>query len=347
MTTSKTAIIIGAGPAGLTAAYELLQRTDIQPIVLEADDHVGGISATINHNGNRMDLGGHRFFSKSDWVMDWWQRIMPIEQQTPSGPIPAQDQPALLMRNRLSRILFLRQLFSYPLSLSLRTLRQLGLGRLVRILFSYLGARLLPIHPEQNLEQFFINRFGRELYQTFFRNYTEKVWGVPCAEISADWGQQRIKGLSITKSVLHALKRLRGRSADVAQKGVETSLIERFLYPKQGPGQMWESVAAKVQAQGGVLHFHQQVVGVELEGERIVAVTTRNTQSGEQTRWAADYVLSTMPIKDLIQAAGQQVPEEVYRIATQLQYRDFLTVGVLVRKDGMGGEGNQLEQMPD
>src|SRR5271167_1722254 len=268
--TRKIAVIAGAGPAGLTAALELSRRTDITPVVIEADAQVGGISKTINYRGNRMDLGGHRFFSKSDWVMRWWQEILPVaEGQTqasstlrvhyqgkshdlmPEGLAPASSDAVMLVRRRLSRILHRRRFFDYPLTLNSRTLKNLGLTEAFRIGVSYGRARLKSRSPEITLEDFLINRFGARLYRTFFKDYTEKVWGVPCGQISAEWGAQRIKGLSVAKAVAHALTSPFRSSSDAAQKRTETSLIERFLYPKFGPGQMWEEVARRVTTRGG------------------------------------------------------------------------------------------------
>jgi len=263
----RTAIIIGAGPAGLTAAYELLTRSDIHPIVLERSTYMGGISRTIRHNGNRMDLGGHRFFSKSDRVMNWWLAQMPIAQEDEAESTDLR----MLLRSRRSRIYFLRRFFEYPVQLTWDTLSKLGLWRTARIGLSYLRSVLFPIKPVNNLEEFFINRFGRELYLTFFKSYTEKVWGVPCQEISAEWGAQRVKGLSVTKTITHLLKkRFNGHHPrDVAQKSTETSLIEQFLYPKYGPGQMWETVAQKVKALGGEIHTGIDVRGLHCVDGRV------------------------------------------------------------------------------
>jgi protoporphyrinogen oxidase len=262
----KTAIIIGAGPAGLTAAFELLTRSDIHPIVLEKSDAMGGISRTVNYKGNRIDIGGHRFFSKSDRVMNWWLGHMPIDEAASGGrrisyhgqsreidgPTPGNQDAVMLIRQRKSRIYFLRKFFDYPIRLSLQTLVKLGPIRTIKIGLSYLKTVLFPPKKVENLEDFFISRFGRELYLTFFKSYTEKVWGVPCDKISAEWGAQRIKGLSITKSLIHFLKTATSRkAADVGQKNTETSLIENFMYPKLGPGQLWEQVADKILAMGG------------------------------------------------------------------------------------------------
>lgn len=346
----KTAIIIGAGPAGLTAALELLRRTEIHPIVLEATDDVGGIARTVEYKGNRMDIGGHRFFSKSDRVMQWWQEILPIqaldgkpiaityqrrtrEVEAPAaGPDPDREDRVMLVRKRTSRIYFLRRFFAYPISLTLDTLTKLGFVRTVRIGLSYLRSVVFPIRPETNLEEFFINRFGRELYRTFFKSYTEKVWGAPCRAISAEWGAQRVRGLSITKTVLHVLKNAVRRRRDLAQKDVETSLIERFLYPKYGPGQMWREVARRVREMGGEIIPRRVVVGLERKGDRITSVHARDSVSGETAAYSADYVISTMPIQELIRALGDGVPETVRRVAEGLVYRDFITVGLLVRE---------------
>ncbi len=346
----KVAVIAGAGPAGLTAALELLRRSDIAPIVFEADAQVGGISKTINYRGNRMDLGGHRFFSKSDWVMRWWQDILPIAQGeaqrpdalrvhyqgkshnlTPEGPGTASLDDVMLVRQRLSRIFYRRRFFRYPLSLDADTVKNLGLMESLRIGLSYGHARLNVRSPEITLEDFLINRFGVRLYRTFFKAYTEKVWGVPCEQISAEWGAQRIKGLSVTKALAHALASPFRNSADAAQKHTETSLIERFLYPKFGPGQMWEEVARKVSARGGGMHLRHRIVGVESDGLVVTAVDVLDEATGSLQRVSCDYFISTMPVRDLVSMLR---PEDlqVQRIADNLPYRDFMTAGLLVRR---------------
>ena len=341
----EVALIVGAGPAGLTAAYELLQRSHVAPIVIEADGQVGGISKTIVYRGNRMDLGGHRFFSKSDWVMRWWQSMMPVEHEspttlayqgervafTPESRRGTADERVLLVRQRLSRIFYRRRFFDYPLKLNAATLGNLGLAYSTAIGMSYLRARLAPRSPEVTLEDFLFNRFGERLYRTFFKDYTEKVWGVPCSQISAEWGAQRIKGLSVSKAIGHALTRPFRARGDTRQKGVETSLIERFLYPRLGPGQMWETVAERVALAGGEIHLRQRVVGITRENQRIVAVDVRDDSSGAVRRIPCSYLISTMPIKEL---CGLLSPPdgEVARIASALPYRDFMTAGLLVRR---------------
>lgn len=347
---NRIAAIAGAGPAGLTAALELLRRSDIVPIVFEADAQVGGISKTVNYRGNRMDLGGHRFFSKSDWVMRWWQEILPIAggqldtdeplrisyQQnsrdwSPSAFASPTADSVMLIRQRLSRIFYRRRFFDYPLKLNLNTLTNMGVGEIMRVGASYARARLAKRHPETSLEDFLVNRFGERLYRTFFEQYTEKVWGVPCSEISAAWGAQRIKGLSVTKALTHALARPFRRSSDTAQKQTETSLIERFLYPKFGPGQMWEEVARRVESLGGRIHLRHRVVGIERSGATITAVAVLDEESGTVRRLACDYFLSTLPVQELASMLSPE-DERVARVAKLLPYRDFITVGLLLRR---------------
>jgi protoporphyrinogen oxidase len=326
----RTAIIIGAGPAGLTAAHELLTRTDIRPIVLERSDYMGGISRTVQYKGNRMDIGGHRFFCKSDRVMNWWLAQLPS-----ANGLGEETNEVMLVRSRKSRIYFLRRFFDYPVQLSKDTLRQLGMRRTLRIGLSYLHSMLFPIRKAENLEQFLINRFGRELYLTFFKSYTEKVWGVPCDRISAEWGAQRIKGLSIRKAIQHFLKQSAGKkNSDIAQKGTETSLIEQFLYPKFGPGQLWEKVAGRVVQMGGEVITNFEVTAVEVVDGRVAAVRGRDAD-GNERRITGDYFFSTTSVKELVAAfgaGGARVPDNVREVAGALQYRDFITVGLLVDK---------------
>jgi protoporphyrinogen oxidase len=345
----KVAVIAGAGPAGLTAALELLRRSDITPIVIEADAQVGGISKTINYRGNRMDLGGHRFFSKSDWVMRWWQEILPVAEGqaqpsnalrihyqgqahdlTPEGLAPASSDAVMLVRRRLSRIFYRRRFFDYPLTLNASTVKNLGLVEAVKIGLSYGRAQLKSRSPEITLEDFFINRFGTRLYRTFFKDYTEKVWGVQCAEISAEWGAQRIKGLSVAKAIAHALMSPFRSSSDTAQKETETSLIERFLYPKFGPGQMWEEVARRVITRGGAIHLRQRVVAIERVAGRAVSVDVLDETAGAVRRVPCDYFLSTIPVRDLI-AMLKPDDTSIAQIAADLPYRSFMTAGLLLR----------------
>ena len=351
---AQTALIIGAGPPGLTAASELLDKTSIQPILFEASDHIGGIARTVNHHGNRIDIGGHRFFSKSDRVMEWWLRFMPLQgvddtngsavisyqnkhrsiDATREGPDPEKTDRVMLVRNRLSRILFLRKFFDYPISLNLTTLTNLGPWRIVRIGTDLMRTRLFPIRHERSLEDFLINRFGRELYLTFFKDYTEKVWGVSCDKISPEWGAQRIKGLSLTKALLHAVGSLfkRKRDGGISQKSTETSLIERFLYPKLGPGQLWEYVAETVQQRGGEVHMQHEVVRILHEAGRVTGLEVRDHTTGATRQHTGDYIFSTMPVQDLLRSMGDGVPQEVREVSDGLMYRDFITVGLLLSK---------------
>jgi protoporphyrinogen oxidase len=354
----RKALIIGAGPAGLTAAFELVKRTSIQPVVLEKSDSMGGISRTVRYKDNRMDIGGHRFFSKSDRVMNWWMQVMPVEASANGNgnhnisyqgknrdvvapveaPDPQHDDRVMLIRNRKSRIYFLRQFFDYPIQLSAQTIKGLGLLRTAKIGASYAKTMVRQQKPEKTLEQFLINRFGKELYLTFFKSYTEKVWGVPCNQISAEWGAQRIKGLSITKAIGHFLKQrfakkpASGNSPDISQKGTETSLIEKFMYPKLGPGQLWEYVAEDVKAKGGVVKTGWNVEKLYTDGFHITAAEAVNAATGERETIKADYFFSTMPIKELMRCLQAPVPANVLQVSDGLIYRDFITVGVLLKK---------------
>jgi protoporphyrinogen oxidase len=358
---NEKAVIIGAGPAGLTAAYELLTRSNIVPIVLEKSEYMGGLSRTVEHNGNRIDIGGHRFFSKSDRVMNWWLEHLPLEGSTlkphkisyhrndrlVTGNAPTTDgQPSMLVRQRKSRIYFLRKFFAYPIQLTSDTLRNLGIRRVLRIGFSYLKTLLFPPKHVENLEQFFISRFGKELYLTFFKSYTEKVWGVPCEQISAEWGAQRIKGLSIKNTLLHLAKKLGKRSSDLRQKDTETSLIEQFLYPKLGPGQLWEVVADKVKALGGEILTRQEVTSIHTDKGRITAVSVRGPD-GLERQVTGNYFFSTMPIKELVNELQAAVPAHVREVSSNLQYRDFITVGLLVKKLSVKDRENPTGRIQD
>ena len=341
----KKAVIIGAGPAGLTAAAELIEKTDLHPVVLEATDAIGGISQTVEYKGNRMDIGGHRFFSKSHEVMDWWERRMPVQGArskddillglddkplAPGGPDPEHEDRVILLRHRVSRIFFLRKFFDYPISLSKDTFANMGLGRTLKAGFGYLGS-VLHKRPENSLEDFYINRFGKPLYEMFFEDYTRKVWGVHPSGLGADWGSQRVKGLSVT-AVLKDMMNKAFKKKDAQGENVETSLIEQFIYPKYGPGQLWEIVAHDVEACGGEIRRQAEVVDIHVEDGRVTSVGYRNAD-GTIARETCDCLLSSMPVKDLVAAlSGIAVPEEVARIARELPYRDFITVGLCVKK---------------
>jgi protoporphyrinogen oxidase len=263
--------------------------------------------------------------------MEWWSGQMRLDGQPRPPDFPNDNDAVMLVRSRKSRIYFLRKFFDYPISLSGQTLGNLGLVRTLKIGFSYLRVALFPPRQVDNLEQFFISRFGRELYHTFFKSYTEKVWGVPCTEISAEWGVQRVKGLSITKTILHVLKKAFSSTTDLRQKGTETSLIEQFLYPKLGPGQMWEIVAGKVAAQGGEIITGFNVDKVLVEGNRVRGVSGI-ASNGKRREFRGEYLFSTMAVKDLVNSLDCEVPAQVREISGALLYRDFITVGLLVKK---------------
>lgn len=341
---NKCAIIIGAGPAGLTAAYELVTKTNIKPIIIEKTNDIGGISKTVVHNGNRMDIGGHRFFSKSDVVMNWWQNILPLQDVAPKdamnlsvkfstqGPGTEKTDRVMLIRNRLSRIFYLGKFFDYPIKLNWKTVSNLGIIRIVKIGLTYLSIKIFPVKNISSLEDFFISRFGKELYETFFKDYTQKIWGVPCGEIAADWGAQRIKELSVSRTLLHAIKTLFKKDQSIEQKNIDTSFIKQFLYPKFGPGQMWETVARTVEEKGGVIIKNAEVTGLSVSEYQITGLTYYNHMTGAQAVLKGDYYLSTMPVKDLISAIGSSVPEHVQQMSDGLPYRDSVTVGLLLNE---------------
>ena len=348
----KRAIIIGAGPAGLTAAYEFATRTDIIPIVIEASDLMGGISRTVNYKGNRIDIGGHRFFSKSERVMEWWMKMMPVEKtdssneeifyhgksnsvDTSKGVDSLSTDQVMLIRNRKSRIYFLRNFFDYPIKLSIDTLKKLGFLSTIKIGLSYIKIRLFPIpkSEEKNLEQFFINRFGKELYETFFKSYTEKVWGIECHNISSEWGAQRIKGLSISEAIRNFIKKAFEKKkieSDIFQKNTETSLIEKFMYPKYGPGQMWDTCAERIKELGGEIQTNKKCIKWFGDNNAIRGVEILNLENNQTERIEGDYYFSTVPIKELINNFEYtDIPTNVKEISEGLLYRDFLTVGLL------------------
>jgi protoporphyrinogen oxidase len=350
---NKTAIIIGAGPAGLTAAYELITKTDIKPIIIERTNDIGGISKTVVHNGNRMDIGGHRFFSKSDTVMKWWQEILPIQgsdskddilkdiyyqkkriqvKLSPEGPDPEKIDRVMLIRTRLSRIFFLRKFFDYPITLNGKTISNLGIIRIIKIGWSYIWIQIFPVKNVNSLEDFFISRFGKELYKTFFKDYTEKVWGIPCTEIAADWGAQRIKELSVKRALIHAVKSIFKKESSIEQKNTDTSLIEQFMYPKLGPGQMWETVAKIVEEKGGIIIKNSEVVNLNIAENQITELSYYNPATNLKSVVKGDYFFSSMPVKDLMTAMEDKVPANVKTVSDGLQYRDFITVGLLLNK---------------
>lgn len=338
----KNVVIIGAGPAGLTAAYTLLKESgEYHPIILEESDLIGGISRTERYNGNRIDIGGHRFFSKNDEIMKLWMDILPLQGSPSKDDIvlgrthtfsddksadPEKTDNVFLARTRVSRIYFRRRFFDYPISLKPATFINMGFANTVKAGFGYIKSAIHKL-PETSLENFYINRFGKPLYQMFFEDYTTKLWGVHPSQIAADWGAQRVKGLSVWKVITTSLSKP-FRKKDSA---VETSLIEEFYYPKYGPGQLWERMAQLDMEMGAELRMNSEVVGVSLEAGKATSVTILDKTSGKKETIACDYVISSMPIKDLA-AALPNVPQDVLSIAEGLPYRDFITVGLLLNK---------------
>ena len=356
MTDKQSVVIIGGGPAGLTAAWELIKdggadRYDVT--VLEETHEFGGISRTVKHNGNRMDIGGHRFFSKDDRIMDWWKNTLPLQgapsyddkklnrehDMEPGGPDPEVEDKVMLKRHRVSRIYWNKHFLDYPISLSAGTLKAMGFKLTMVAGFSYLKSMVHKL-PEDNLENFYINRFGRKLYSMFFEGYTEKLWGRHPSEISADWGAQRVKGLSIMGVLKNAFQKLLPKKRDNSE--VETSLIEEFWYPKYGPGQLWETVESNCENAGVKVVTDAKVIEVRQQNGHISSVVTE-AADGTRTEWNADQFVSSMPVKDLVEAidaagadteaaatGSKAAPEAVTEVAEGLPYRDFVTVGLLV-----------------
>ena len=324
---SPKAVIAGAGPAGLTAALELLRQTDVTPQVFEADNVVGGISRTVNYKGNRIDIGGHRFFSKSDEVTNWWNAMMPV-LPTQSLAGSEDNDCVMLRRNRVSRIYYLRRFFDYPIVLSKQTFVNMGLCRTLRAGIGYLASTVHK-RKEKSLEDFYINRFGKPLYSMFFEDYTEKLWGAHPSRLGSDWGSQRVKKLSLSKILKDMIMKRLGTKGKRGK--VETSLIEEFIYPKYGPGHLWETVAKAVENEGGSISMETSVEKINVSNGRVVSVTVRDND-GKTKTVACDYFLSSMPIKDLIASLdGIEIPEDVRKVASELPYRDFITVGFLVK----------------
>ena len=336
----KKALIIGAGPAGLTAAYELLTKSkDIEVVVFEESDCFGGISKTVNYKGNRMDMGGHRFFSKIPEVNAWWDHMLPMQGHptyddiilhrpmpvAEGGPDPEKEDRVMLTRHRVSRILFDTKFYDYPISLKPETFKNFGLLTTLKVGFSYLGSMFHKL-PEDNLENFYINCFGRKLYSMFFEYYTENLWGRHPSEIDASWGAQRTKGLSI----MGILKDFFGKLFKVKNRKVNTSLIEEFKYPKLGPGQLWDVTAAEVEKLGGTIIKNAKVTKIHKNAENKLTGVTY-VKEGKEVQVDGDYVISSMPVKDLV-GGMNDVPADAARIAAGLPYRDYMTLGVLVPK---------------
>ncbi len=299
-------VVIGAGPAGLTAAYEMVKRGD-PVVVLESDDVVGGISRTVERDGWRFDIGGHRFFTKVQPVEDFWHEVLSDDD--------------FLLRPRMSRLFYQGKYYDYPLQAT-NALRNLGLRESFLCGLSYLWARIHPPKDETNYEGWLVARFGWRLYRTFFKTYTEKVWGVPVSDMPSDWAAQRVKNLDLGKAILNAITPNRN------QKKI-TSLIEEFNYPKFGPGMMWERCTELVEKGGGTVSMQSRVQTIHIEDDRATAVTTIN-QDGSIERITASHVISTMPMAELVRALDPPPPAEVLAAGRDLHYRDFLTVALVV-----------------
>ncbi|MCH5261398.1 MAG: NAD(P)/FAD-dependent oxidoreductase [Lachnospiraceae bacterium] len=337
----KKVYVIGAGPAGLTAAYELLKQSkDYEVIVLEESNDMGGISKTINYKGNRMDMGGHRFFSKVPEVNEWWNKMLPLQgspayddiklvrdvQLAKGGPDPEKEDRVMLKRNRVSRIYYDQKFFDYPISLKWETFANMGLATDIVAAFSYL-ASVIHKREEKSLEDFYINRFGRKLYSMFFERYTENLWGRHPSEIDPSWGAQRAKGLSVFAIIKDMFgKLLPGKK----NRHVETSLIESFSYPKLGPGQLWDVTAEEIRKMGGTIQTGCKVVSLEKNADNHIVSLTYE-KDGQAHKEDGDIFISSMPVKDLV-GGMNDVPAKEAEIAAGLPYRDYRTLGVLIRK---------------
>ena len=342
----KRVVVIGAGPAGLTAAYELLDKSnDYEVIILEESNSYGGISKTVNYKGNRMDMGGHRFFTKIKEVNDWWENMLPTQGKMPKddiklgrkssiikgGPDPEKTDKVMLRRNRLSRIFFKNKFFDYPISLKIETINNMGFFTTIAVGFSYLKSSIFK-RKENSLEDFYINRFGKKLYSMFFENYTENLWGRHPSEISPEWGAQRVKGLSIVAIIKDVL----GKKFNKKSRKVETSLIEEFAYPKLGPGQLWELTANKIKKKNGIIIKNAKVIKLEKNKEGSLT-SVIYLKDGKEIKIKADYIISSMTIKDLLEGMNN-VPKKYLKIARGLPYREYMTIGVLVDKLNLKNE---------
>ncbi|MDO4987848.1 MAG: NAD(P)/FAD-dependent oxidoreductase [Synergistes sp.] len=336
----KKVIIIGAGPAGLTAAYELLKDSRYYDVVvLEESNCLGGISKTVEYKGNRMDMGGHRFFSKVPEVNAWWENVLPTQGAKPlddiilgresavkkGGPDPQKTDKVMLRRHRVSRIYFMDKFYDYPISMKKETFMNMGVVNTLQCGFSYIAAMLRKL-PEDNLENFYINRFGKRLYSMFFEYYTQNLWGRHPKEINASWGKQRVKGLSVSAVIRDIFDKMRHKK----NRKVETSLIEEFGYPKLGPGQLWEVTAEEIKKMGGKILLNSKVVSIHKNDETNTVTGVTYTANGSNCELKGDIIISSMPLKDLV-VGMNGVPEKELNIARGLPYRDYMTVGVLVK----------------
>lgn len=324
----RKAIIIGAGAAGITAAYYLVLNSDIKPIIIEAENVIGGLAKTVNYDGILADIGPHRFFTKDEKVMDLWKQVLPLQGKGAKDDLllnrytdfkdgfadPETEEKVFLRRRRFSRIYYKNKFFDYPVKMNLRTVLNLGIWQTMLCGFSYIKSVFIK-RNEVSLEDFMINRFGKVLYKTFFEFYTQKVWGRHPKNISKEWGEQRIKGLSLLKTLLNKFSRNK-----------ETSLVEEYFYPKYGAGQMWDEMAKVILERGGEIRLGAKVVGIELCDNKIKAISV----DGSPQEYCADYIISSMPVKDLI-CSMNNVPKNVYEIAQGLPYRDYQLISYKVK----------------
>lgn len=309
---NKEVVIMGAGPAGLAAGYELA-KNGIEPLLFEADDQVGGISKTVEHHGNYFDLGGHRFFTKLDDVNAVWQEVLGDQfQKTP----------------RLSRIYYNNRFFNYPLT-AMNALLGVGLFDTARILMSYCAAKMFPSPTENTFEEWVSNRFGKRLFSIFFKTYTEKVWGIPCSEIQAEWAAQRIKGLSLYSAIMNAL--FKPKNSNIK------TLIDRFDYPEFGPGMMYTAMRNRIEAMQGTVRMREKVTRVNHDGRRVVSVESTAADGAVSVHRGTDF-LSSIPITELIAILSPAPPEKVLRAAGHLKYRSLVTVDITI---------DQQELFPD
>lgn len=310
---SKKVVVMGGGPAGLTAAYQL-SKAGVESLTLEMDNDVGGISRTASYKGYHFDIGGHRFFTKVAVVEEMWREVI--------------DEAEYLRRSRLSRIFYNGKFFYYPLKIG-NALRGLGLWNSMIIGFSFIKAQIFPRKPEVSFEDWVSNRFGSRLYRTFFKTYTEKVWGIPCSELSAEWAGQRIKGLSLFSAVRNAL--IGSQSKDKSK--VIKTLIDAFDYPRYGPGMMWRATRDLVQAAGSEVRLESKVVSIQWNESGVTAVEVE--KDGEKVLEAGTHFLSTLPMRELIHRMDPPAPPEIIKAADDLSYRDFLTVALIIDQDDL------------
>ena len=330
MEKQRVALIIGAGAAGMSAAYFLAEKSDIKPIVIEAESRIGGLAKTLDFEGIKSDIGPHRFFTKSESVMSLWSQVLSLQGENAlddnilnrsinfkNGTAnPETRDKVFLRRRRFSRIYYMNKFFDYPVKMNLRTIFNMGLWRTAVAGLSYIKSCLIK-RKEHNLEDFMINRFGRVLYEMFFEFYTKKVWGRHPQSISKEWGEQRIKGLSLLKTLINKIS-----------KNKETSLIEEYFYPKYGAGQMWDEMASTVLEKGGEIHLGAKVIGINIENDRIVSIKVQNEKGVYD--YFGDYIISSMPVKELI-CGMNNVPDNIKEIAEGLPYRDYQLISFKVK----------------